>query len=98
VLSSEKNSPCDAAGVLALEEKRLSLTVLETEDFAVATDVKLALNSNRQRISSTVSIYQFLHFIHSIYIVLAKFLPATIFIVYRTAKGFEEFGNSTFPG
>ena len=81
-----------------MEEKRLSLTVLETEDFAVATDVKLALNSNRQRISSTVSIYQFLHFIHSIYIVLAKVLPATIFIVYRTTKGFEEFGNSTFPG
>jgi len=49
VLSSEKNSPCDAAGVLALKEKRLCLTVLETEDLAVTTDVKLALFSNRQR-------------------------------------------------
>jgi len=44
VLSSEENGPCDTAGVLALEEKRLGLAVLETEDLAVATDVELALS------------------------------------------------------
>jgi len=44
VLSAEKNGPCDAAGVLALEEKRLGLAVLETEDLAVSTDVELALS------------------------------------------------------
>jgi hypothetical protein len=43
VLSSEKDGPCDAAGVLALEEKRLGLTVLESEDLAVTTNVELAL-------------------------------------------------------
>lgn len=44
VLPSEENGPCDATGVLALEEKRLALSVLETEDLAVAADVKLALS------------------------------------------------------
>lgn len=44
VLSSEENGPCDSAGVLALEEKRLALAVLETEDLAVSSDVELALD------------------------------------------------------
>lgn len=43
VLSSEKDGPCDSAGVLSLEEQRLGLSILESEDFAVATDVELAL-------------------------------------------------------
>jgi hypothetical protein len=43
VLSSEEDGPCDATGVLALEEKRLGLAVLESEDLAVSTDVELAL-------------------------------------------------------
>lgn len=43
VLATEENSPCDAAGVLALEEKGLGLSVLETEDLGVTTDEELAL-------------------------------------------------------
>jgi hypothetical protein len=43
VLATEENSPCDAAGVLALEEQRLGLSVLETEDLAVTTDEQLTL-------------------------------------------------------
>lgn len=43
VLTTEENSPCDAAGVLALEEKGLGLSTLEAEDLAVATDEQLAL-------------------------------------------------------
>ena len=44
MLSSEEDCPCDAAGVLALEEERFRLAVLEAEDLAVTTDVELALS------------------------------------------------------
>jgi len=43
VLSAVKDGPGDLARVLALEEERLGLAVLETEDLAVTTDVELAL-------------------------------------------------------
>lgn len=43
MLSAVKNGPGDLAGVLALEEERLGLAVLETEDLAVTTNVELAL-------------------------------------------------------
>jgi hypothetical protein len=43
VLSAEEDGPGDAAGVLALEEERLGLSVLETEDLAVTADEELAL-------------------------------------------------------
>lgn len=43
VLSSEKYGPCDSAGILSLKEQRLGLSILESEDFAVAADVELAL-------------------------------------------------------
>jgi hypothetical protein len=44
VLATEENSPCDAAGVLALEEEGLGLSVLETEDLGVTADEELTLN------------------------------------------------------
>lgn len=43
VLSSEKNSPGNATGVLALEEEGFGLSILEAEDLGVTTDVELAL-------------------------------------------------------
>ena len=43
VLSSEKNCPCNATGVLALKEERFGLSILEAEDFAITTDIELAL-------------------------------------------------------
>jgi hypothetical protein len=43
VLPSVKRGPGDPSGVLSLKEKRLGLAILESEDFAVATDVQLAL-------------------------------------------------------
>lgn len=43
VLPAEENGPCDPAGVLALEEEGLGLSVLETEDLGVTADVELAL-------------------------------------------------------
>ena len=45
VLAAEKDGPGDAAGVLALQEERLGLAVLEAEDLAVATDVDFTLYS-----------------------------------------------------
>ena len=42
-LATAENSPCDLAGVLALEEEGLGFAVLEAENLAVATDVELAL-------------------------------------------------------
>ena len=41
--ASEESGPGDSARVLALKEKRLGLSILETEDLAVTTDVELAL-------------------------------------------------------
>ena len=43
MLSSEENGPCDATGVLALEEEGFGLAILESEDLAITTDVELAL-------------------------------------------------------
>ena len=43
VLATEEDSPGDAARVLSLQEQRLGLAILESEDLAVATDVKLTL-------------------------------------------------------
>lgn len=40
---SVESGPVNLARVLALEEKGLALSVLEAEDLAVTTDVKLAL-------------------------------------------------------
>ena len=48
VLATVEDSPGDTAGVLALEEKRLGLAVLETEDLAVATDVQLTLTVSKK--------------------------------------------------
>ena len=44
VLATVEDGPCDAAGVLSLQEERLRLAVLEAEDLAVATDVDLTLH------------------------------------------------------
>jgi len=43
VLASEEDSPGNATGVLALEEKRLRFAILEAENLAVATDVEFTL-------------------------------------------------------
>lgn len=43
VLSAVEDGPCDAAGVLSLQEQRLRLAVLESEHLAVATDVDFTL-------------------------------------------------------
>ncbi len=45
VLSSEKDCPCNATGVLALEEERFGLAVLKSEDLAITTNVELALET-----------------------------------------------------
>ena len=49
VLPAEEDSPGDATGVLALEEKRLGFAILETEGLAVATDEELTLQSRTER-------------------------------------------------
>lgn len=43
VLAAVEDGPRDATGVLSLQEERLRLAVLESEDLAVATDVELTL-------------------------------------------------------
>lgn len=54
MLSAEEDGPCDAAGVLALEEQGLGLALLETEDLAVAADVDLTL----QNVKLSAFLYQ----------------------------------------
>lgn len=49
VLATVQDSPGDAAGVLALEEEGLGLSVLETEDLGVAADVELTLQSSQSQ-------------------------------------------------
>lgn len=50
VLPPVENGPSDSARVLALEEKRLGLAILESENLAVATDVELALELHHQQL------------------------------------------------
>jgi hypothetical protein len=51
VLSSVKDRPGDTAGVLALQEQRLRLAVLEAEDLAVTADIELTLSFEIQSAS-----------------------------------------------
>jgi hypothetical protein len=51
VLSSVKDGPGDAAGVLSLQEQRLRLALLEAEDLAVTTDKELTLLSKSSQSS-----------------------------------------------
>jgi len=46
VLAAVQDGPCDAAGVLSLQEERLRLAVLESEHLAVAADVDLTLQDD----------------------------------------------------
>lgn len=39
VLSAEENGPCNATRVLALKEEGFGLSILESEDLAITTDV-----------------------------------------------------------
>jgi hypothetical protein len=43
VLSSEQDGPCNTTRVLALQEEGFGLSILESEDLAITTNVKLAL-------------------------------------------------------
>lgn len=43
VLSAEENGPRNATRVLSLKEEGLGFAILESEDFAVATDVEFTL-------------------------------------------------------
>ena len=45
VLSSEQDGPCNATGVLALQEEGFGLAILESEYLAITTDVELALHT-----------------------------------------------------
>lgn len=49
VLATVEDSPGYPARVLALEEKRLGLSVLEAEDLAVATDEQLTLYFRKKK-------------------------------------------------
>lgn len=52
MLAPEENGPCDAAGVLALEEEGFGFSILEAEDFAVATDVEFTLFEQHRNLVS----------------------------------------------
>lgn len=47
VLAAVQDSPGNATGVLSLQEQRLRLAILETEDLAVATDVDFTLQTKQ---------------------------------------------------
>jgi hypothetical protein len=57
VLSSEKDGPGNATRVLALEEEGFGLAILESEDLAVATDVKLALEARLSASHASIPIH-----------------------------------------
>jgi hypothetical protein len=87
VLSPEKNSPGNAARVLALEEQRFGFAILESEDLAIATDVELSLYT----ISSAF-------YASSVYSPIPKMhlIVAPSFVFRNNAT---EFGSArTFPG
>lgn len=46
MLSAVQNGPSNATGVLSLQEQRLGLAILETEDLAVATDIDFTLRKD----------------------------------------------------
>lgn len=52
VLPPEQRRPGDPTRVLSLEEKAFGLAILESEDFAVTTDVKLALYFKKDFVSA----------------------------------------------
>lgn len=54
VLAAVESRPCDAAGVLALEEEGFGFAVLEAEDLAVAADVEFALSHPTPCVSALV--------------------------------------------
>lgn len=47
MLATVQDGPGNATRVLALEEERLGLAVLESEDLGVATDVELTLQQSQ---------------------------------------------------
>lgn len=59
-----QNGPCDAARVLALQEKGLGLSVLEAEDLAVATDIELTLQEKGT--GPQVSLINSLHVVYNV--------------------------------
>lgn len=54
MLAAVEGGPGDEAGVLALQEERLGLAVLEAEDLAVAADVELTLQVKKNDVSIPV--------------------------------------------
>jgi hypothetical protein len=56
VLSAEKDGPGNATGVLALKEEGLSLSVLESENLAVTTDVELSLQAKQSAFNPQISL------------------------------------------
>ena len=52
VLPPEQRRPGDPTRVLSLEEKTFGLAILESEDFAVTTDVELALCFKKDLVSA----------------------------------------------
>lgn len=52
VLPPEQRRPSDPTRVLSLEEKAFGLAILESEDFAVATDIELALYFKKDFVSA----------------------------------------------
>jgi len=58
VLSAEENSPRDSARVLALQEQRLGLAALESENTAVATAVQLALAYTIYKVNAYSSLFR----------------------------------------
>ena len=51
MLSSVECSPCYPSGVLALKEEGFGFAILETENFAIAADVELALEEDTVSVS-----------------------------------------------
>lgn len=49
MLATEQGRPRYSSGVLSLKEEGFGLSILEAEDFAVTTDVELALELSHAR-------------------------------------------------
>jgi len=85
VLSSEQDSPCNATGILALQEEGFGLAILESEDLAITTDVELALYTILSALH--LSSIQFLQF--------SPCQPIQSFLATSSSRAQEV---RTFPG
>ena len=89
MLSSEKDCPRNATGILALKEEGFGFAVLEAEDLAVAADIELALFNVLSANYSSLSPSGLL---------ILQCLSSAQIVLARSVFNGRDRGVRTFPG